>query len=106
MNPEIETLLEDGLCSLQPTSDAVGRVSIEPDYESEFGAADLPQLRAELEEVLNTAPVSAKAVKEHDGQELDFAAFPTLTRFVRKIALHGGATATPWIEVIPPGNWI
>lgn len=106
MNPEIEPLLEEKLASLAPTSNLVGRVSVEPDYESGLTATDIQQLRTELEEVLSTVPVSADAINGHDGQTVDFKAFPTLTRFIRKISLHGGDAVEPWVDVVPPGNWI
>lgn len=106
MNPEIEPMLEEAFESIQPVSTAVGRVAVEPDYESGLSADDVPQIKAELEKLLQCVQLSAGAIASHDGQDVSFTTSPTLMRFVRKISLHGGEADKPWVEVVPPGNWI
>lgn len=106
MNPEIETMLEDAFEPIQPVSTTVGRVAVEPDYESGLTPAETPQIRAELEKLLQGVKLSATDIASHDGQNIDFSGSSLLSRYLRKISLHGGEADTPWVEVVPPGNWI
>ena len=99
-------MLEEALESIQPVSTAVGRVAVEPDYESGLTAADVPQIKAELEKLLNSLQLAPEDIASHDGQDVKFSESPMLSRFVRKISLHGGEADKPWVEVVPPGNWI
>ena len=70
MNPEIEPMLEEALESIQPVSTAVGRVAVEPDYESGLTAADVPQIKAELEKLLNSLQLAPEDIASHDGQDV------------------------------------
>ena len=106
MNPEIEPLLDDALTSIQPVMPEVARVEVEPEYESEMSASDVPRIKAELEKLIAATRMSPEAIASHAGQEVGFENYPTLSRFVRKISLHGGEPEKPWVQVIPPGNWI
>ena len=99
-------MLEDAFESIQPFTTSVGRVAVEPDYESGMTAADVPNIKSELEKLLGGLQYSAQAIASHDGQDVDFRGSSTLARFVRKISLHGGEADKPWVEVVPPGNWI
>ena len=106
MNPEIESMLDDALASIQSEIDGVSRVEVEPDYESELSAADVPMIKTELEQLIGSAQIVPQAIASHDGQEVSSQNYPALSRFIRKISLHGGAPEKPWVQVIPPGNWI
>lgn len=106
MNPEIEPMLEEAFESIEPVSTSVGRVAVEPDYDSGLSAGDVPQIKQELEKLLSSVQLSPDAIASHEGQTVNFSGSLTLSRFVRKISLHGGEADKPWVEVVPPGNWI
>ena len=106
MNPEIEPILEEAFASIGVQLEGVGHVSLEPDYETKPSSADVQQIRNELLDLLRKTHVESHSLSMHDGQSLDFQAYPALRRFVRSIALHGGPKQDPWLDVVPPGNWI
>ncbi len=107
MNPKIEDFLEEAFASIKPTSDAVGRVVVEPDYESGSAADDPQQLRGELIELLNNQNVDDHALKSQDGFEVKIPSrYQLLCKYVRRITFYADSVEGDWIEVAPPGNWI
>lgn len=107
MNPDLEVFLQDTFANLQRGNSPVPRVAVEPDYESGSSDADPAQLRAELSQLLAGQQVDTKTLSSHQGIELTIPSrYAELARTVRRIFLHGDKEDGPWIEVIPPGNWI
>ena len=108
MNPDLETFLEDVFAPVQPTSPAVGRVVVEPDYESNAAASgDAGSLREELVTLLRAQSPEAVRLHSHEGVEVAIPQSCKLLReFVRRITLHGEKAEGAWVEVEPPGNWI
>ncbi len=98
MNPDLEFFLEDAFDPIQPTSGAIGRVVVEPDYDIDPDEKDKAKLRDEL----------VQCLKEHSGEK-EFAPpgnFATLAKYVREISLHEDKLEGSWVEVASPGNWI
>ena len=107
MNPEIEDFLEEAFAAIKPTSDAIGRVVVEPDYESGVAAGDSQQIRGELVELLKEQSVDDNALKSQDGFEVKIQSRQQLlSKYIRRITLHADSVEGDWIEVAPPGYWI
>jgi hypothetical protein len=107
MNPDLEVFLQDAFGNIGRGDSPVPRVAVEPDYESGTTEADPAKLRAELSALLAEQRVEAKALSAHEGIEVAIPSkFTELAKTVRRIFLHGDREDGPWIEVIPPGNWI
>lgn len=107
MNPDLEVFLQDAFADMQRGDSPVPRVAIEPDYESGTSDADPAILRAELSQLIARQQVDTKALSSHEGIEVTIPTqYTELAKTVRKIFLHGDKEDGPWIEVIPPGNWI
>jgi hypothetical protein len=107
MNPDLEVFLQDTFANMQRGTSPVPRVAVEPDYESGSTDADPAKLRTELSELLARQHVDTQSLSSHEGIEVSIPKqYAELGRAVRKIFLHGDKEDGPWIEVIPPGNWI
>ena len=107
MNPGIEDFLEGAFASIEPTSKAIGRVVVEPDYDSGNTADDPQQLRAEFLELLQSQQIDAAALNSHGGFEVKIPSrYELLFRYVRRIVFHADAVEGDWVEVAPPGYWI
>ena len=107
MHPDLEPFLEDAFCSIQPTSDAIGRIVVEPDYDVEAQPSDAQALAAELQRYLETISYDAAQVAQPLGLEMEIPSqYGLLKKYIRQVTLHGNRIDGPWIEVAPPGNWI
>ncbi|MBV9156654.1 MAG: hypothetical protein JO097_10360 [Acidobacteriaceae bacterium] len=107
MHPELESFLNSAFSSVQPTSPEIGRVVVEPDYETTPSQHDAGHLASELVQCLREQTPDPKALASHEGFEADMpGAYRLLSKYVRRITLHQDSTEGPWIEVAPPGNWI
>ncbi len=107
MNPDIEDFLQDAFKDLKPNVQGVGRVLVEPDYESTAALENADQLTAEMRKLLSAQRVDLVDLKSHTGFEVDdLSKYPNLQKLVLRISLHEDAAEGPWIEVAPPGNWI
>ena len=98
MNPDLEFFLESAFDPIQPTSESIGRVVIDPDYNVKPDEQDRTRLANELLECL----------RAHSGGK-EFSPpkqYATLAKYVREISLHDDRSDGPWVEVTPPGNWI
>jgi hypothetical protein len=107
MNTNVEFFLEDAFASLQPTSPAIGRVVVEPDYESAPAADDLQKVRGELSELLSVQNPQQSELQSQNGFEIKVPSrYQLLSKYVRRITLHADSVEGDWIEVAPPGYWI
>ena len=107
MNPDLEVFLQDTFANVPRGDSPVPRVAVEPDYESGTSDADPAKLRAELSQLLARQQVDTKTLSSHEGIAVTIPnQYTELAKTVRKIFLHGDKEDGPWIEVIPPGNWI
>jgi hypothetical protein len=107
MNPEIEDFLENAFASVKPTSDAIGRVVVEPDYESGPATDDGQQLRSELVELLTGQRADTAALHSQDGFAVTIPSrYELLSKYIRRITLHADNVEGDWVEVVPPGYWI
>src|SRR5581483_96363 len=107
MHPEIEIWLEQALESVRPTSDKIGRVVVEPDYNVGLAEQDARPLAGELEQYLRKHTLDEKALASHEGFEIEIPhAYPLLAKYIRRITLHRDKADGAWVEVAPPGNWI
>ena len=99
MNPELEFYLQSVFDSVEPTSNAIGRVVVEPDYDVEQRDEDRDRLRQELVAFVQEQPIQASEAQPPEK-------YPILRKYVRSISLHSDHIEGPWVEVTPPGNWI
>lgn len=107
MNPDLEVFLQDAFGNLQRGTSSIPRVAIEPDYESGSTDTDPAKLRSELSQLLNEQQVDTKALRSHEGIEVMIPTkYTELAKVTRRLFLHGDKEDGPWIEVVPPGNWI
>jgi hypothetical protein len=107
MNPDLEVFLQDTFANVPRGDSPVPRVAVEPDYESGTSDADPVKLRAELSQLVTRQQVDKKTLSSHQGIEVTIPnQYTELAKTVRKIFLHGDKEDGPWVEVIPPGNWI
>jgi hypothetical protein len=107
MNPDLEFFLQDTFANMQRGNSPVPRVAVEPDYDSGSTDADPAKLRTELSELVARQQVDSQGLASHEGIEVTIPKQQSeLAKVVRKIFLHGDKEDGPWIEVIPPGNWI
>jgi hypothetical protein len=107
MNPDLEVFLQDILGSLERGSSPVPRVAVEPDYESGSTNVNAEKLCFELLGLIAAQVVDPRELASHEGIEVPIPnQCVELSKGVRRIFLHGDREEGPWIEVIPPGNWI
>ena len=107
MNPDIEFFLEDAFASLPSTSPAIGRVVVEPDYESAPTPGDPQQLRSEFTKLLSGQAADDSALQSQNGLEVKIPSdYQLLSKYIRRITLHADSVEGDWIEVAPPGSWI
>ena len=107
MHPTLELFLEEALSSVQPTSREIKRVVVEPDYDAEPEPEDAESIASQLIACIEAQPLDSAALASSDGIEVMVTdQHPTLKRYVRQISLHSDQAADPWIEIVPPGNWI
>jgi hypothetical protein len=107
MDPQLEFFLEDAFESVQPTSPEIGRVVVEPDYDTTPDEKERDQLAAELNSCIQEQSTDATDLGAPEGFELKITnKYPLLRKYVRSITLHQTPTERPWVEVAPPGNWI
>ena len=107
MNPDLEFFLESAFENIQQSLPHVGRVVVEPDYETSYADDDQQKLAEQLKELLKSQTVGATALSSVDGQAIDIPTkLEPLSKYIRSITLHAEPVEGPWIEVAPPGNWI
>ena len=107
MNPSLEDFLEAAFTSIEPITSMIGRVVVEPDYESKESAGDSQQIRNELVELLKGQRLDSNALQSQDGLEISIPSrYQLLSKYVRRISLHADSVQGDWIEVAPPGYWI
>ncbi len=107
MNPSLEWFLEDTFRDIEPTSSAIGRVVLEPDYDSTPNASDAPSLRDELVAFIRQQLPGVVELASPDGAEATtLSKFSTLSKYVRRVTLHQDRLPGSWIEITPPGSWI
>ena len=89
MHPELEFFLEDAFKDIQPTTPAIGRVVVQPDYNVAPEAKDSGRLKSELVQCLNEASVDEKALSSTEGYELEISgAYRLLRKYIRSVTLH------------------
>ena len=107
MHPDLESFLQDALSQVKPTSPQIGRVVVEPDYETQPDAADSNRIADQLTQFLEGQALNPDLLNTHNGQEIKIAEKDALVRkYIRRITLHTGSVEGAWIELAPPGNWI
>lgn len=107
MNPDLEPFLQNAFGQIERGSSTIARVAVEPDYESGSADGDPDELRNELSRLLQEQNADSSGLARHEGIEIPVPnGYPELAKCVRKIILHGDQEEGPWVEVMPPGNWI
>jgi hypothetical protein len=107
MDPQLGFFLEEAFSVVQPTSPRIGRVVVEPDYDISPDQQQQDQLTEELVHCIQEQAPNATDLASPQGWELKIPAkYPLLTKYLRSITLHQAPTERPWVEVVPPGNWI
>ena len=107
MHPDLEFFLEDAFASLPPTSKNIGRVVVEPDYESASAPGDPQQLRSEFTKLLSGQTADDSALQSQEGFEVKIPSnYQLLSKYIRRITLHADSVEGDWVEVAPPGYWI
>jgi hypothetical protein len=100
MNPELESFLQQAFANLQPTSPAIGRVIVEPDYNASYDDGDAVPLARELADLLRNSSPSIPGELTIPPQ------YALLARYVRRVSLEKERIEKSWVEIEPPGNWI
>ena len=107
MHPDLGSFFDRAFESVQPALPDVGRVVVEPDYDSSPADQDAAQLAAELTQLLREQSPEPTALASHDGFDVHIPdRYPIVAKYIRSITLHQDRAEGPWIEVAPPGNWI
>ena len=107
MNPGLEFFLEDAFAGVQPTSSAIGRVVVEPDYDVNPEERDRDALAGELTRAIATQSPDAAQLAGAGGYKVAISqGFPLLAKYLRSVTLHADGVEGAWVEVAPPGNWI
>ena len=107
MNPDLEFFLEDAFAPIKQSSPEVGRVVVEPDYDTKAAPEDAQPLCQELSDLLGRQRPLEPALHSHDGFEAAIGDdYPLLRRYIRRVVLHSDEINGDWVEVMPPGNWI
>ncbi|MBV8551790.1 MAG: hypothetical protein JOY54_10845 [Acidobacteriaceae bacterium] len=107
MNPDLEFFLEDALRSIQPTSNQIGRVVVEPDYDVAPEPGDAAAAHDELIQLLKAQTLDSARLASHDGLGVRITdEYSLLKKYIRRITLYADRVEGEWIEVAPPGNWI
>ncbi len=107
MDPQLEFFLEDAFRGVRPTSPAVGRVVVEPDYDTSPNPEDRDRLASDLVRCIEGLSVNETELAAPAGFSIEIGdAYPVLAKYVRRITLHQTPPEQPWVEIAPPGNWI
>ncbi len=107
MHPDLDEFLERILACVQPISNSVGRVVVEPDYDTQPEERDASALAKQLTECIAAQAGLAEPIASPQGREVPIGAeYPLLKRYLRRIMLHSDTVEGAWVEVAPPGNWI
>jgi len=108
MNPELDVFLNEAFQSVQPTSAAIGRVVVTPDFEASAEARDQNKLADELTRLLHEQSPDPAALAAPDGVDIQISKnYGLLAKYVRSVTLHHDPPPEgPWVEVAAPGNWI
>lgn len=107
MDPQLEFFLEQAFDSVKPTSSAIGRVVVEPDYDVSPADQDASGLAREMREFLNRQSPDPAELASPQGYPVTIPGDQRLLgKYLRSITLHQDRVEGAWIEVAPPGNWI
>ena len=107
MDPQLDFFLEDAFKSVLRTSDQIGRVVIEPDYDVSPVPSEGDQLAKELVTYLEEQSPNPAELDAPEGARIEIPQkYPLLSKYVRSITLYRTPAEQPWVEVEPPGNWI
>jgi len=107
VDPQLEFFLEDAFQSVTPTSPQIGRVVVEPDYDVSPDSEEREGLVRQLVECVQEHTANETALASPQGDEIQVPdRFPVLAKYIRSITLHREPAERPWVEVVPPGNWI
>lgn len=107
MNPALEFFLEEAFERVQPTSPAIGRVVVEPDYDVTPDDHDRNALANELRQAIGAQSPEPAQLASAAGYAVAISQeFPLVAKYLRSVTLHADALEGPWVEVAPPGNWI
>ena len=107
MNLKLEDFLETAFESVQPTSDKIARVVVEPDYDAEFDPDEAEDLAEQLTDYLQHVAADPKFLASPERYQPEIPAeFQLLRKYIRRVTLYADRVEGPWVEVAPPGNWI
>ena len=107
MNPDLEDFLEAAFAAIQPTASAIGRVVIEPNYETDSAQSDAAPLSQELVRLLREQSLDSASLASTAGVEVFIPdRYPLLQKYVLRLELHANKLDGSWVEIAPPGNWI
>ena len=107
MHPDLDEFLERVFAPVQPVSKSIGRVVVEPDYETGPDENDTQALAAELAQCIADRFNPAEPITSTEGLDVAIGReFGLLKKYLRRITLHSDTVEGAWVEVVPPGNWI
>ncbi len=107
MHPDLDEFLERVLAPIEPVSKSIGRVVVEPDYDTEPDDRDADSLRTELTACIAALPAVSEPITSPHGREVKIdTRYSVLGKYLRHITLHRDTVEGAWVEVAPPGNWI
>jgi hypothetical protein len=107
MNPSLEFFLEEAFGSVEPLSSKIGRVVVEPNYDTSPDPRDREPLAGELIQCIERELPRVAETASPQGCELKtLKQYSLLAKYLRSITVHRTPSERPWVEVAPPGNWI
>ena len=107
MYPELETFLDETFGGIEATTGAIGRVVVEPDYDTQPNPQEKQQLSDGLLQFIREQPPNPAAMASPQGFEVTVPKDRgLLSKYVRRITFHADRLEGPWVEIEPPGSWI
>lgn len=102
----LEAFLEDAFSRIRPTSAAVGRVIVDPDYATSADDLDLNGLADALVRCIQERTPDPAALSSPQGYDIEIPAnYPLLKKYLHKITLYRDAGIGSWVQVEPSGNF-
>ncbi len=101
----VEAFLEDTFGSVQPTSDAIGGVTVDPNEAVQINEAEAKDLAGELTRCIRDS-TGASIPAQGYYIEPSEKSYPLLKKYLQSITLHRDAAISSWVQVLPPGGAI
>jgi hypothetical protein len=99
----LEAFIEDAFGGVQPTSTAISRVAVDPNYTAIADELELSRLAHELVRCIRAKTPNLSALRSPQGHDIPISDnYPMLRKYLRTITLYGEVVIGPWVQVEPP----